>query len=570
MIGEDNMKNVVIRITAAALSLAVICAGSGSVTYGSKKNSPSLSIPKTLNVTKSSTKKLQIKTAGIKKIVSATWKSSKKSVVKITKSSRKYAVIKAVKTGTSKISATVRYKAKASSKTLVKKLKCTVYVGNKNTAAPSSVPTAAPSAVPTNAPTSAPTQAPKPTRTPGPENLLGALSGYVKNVGSCIAYTSWWGTSSALDDADTKAYIKENLNSITAENEMKPESILGRQANKITTSQARQQGIYIPDNYTETYVPQLNYGNIDTLMKFAADNGIKMRYHGLLWHEQTSNWFFRENYSENGKYVTPETMNARLEYYIKNVMMHVYSSQYGNTVYCWDVVNEFFHMTECIDRITNEKGDKPETVKCYYHVYGSEIFEDPSTPETSKVVDNPRYVKLAFKWAHEVLKQYNLTEKVELVYNDYDTNFEDVRKSILAVTSYINSKDDINPDGEKLVTTIGMQTHDNLEKYTVESHKKSMDAFKATGLNLQVTEMDLALKGHTVDEQLKYWEDYINLIIDEAKSGANFTGLTWWGLTDSNSWLGESQSPLLCGKSVKDKKPAYFKIIKTAYSATID
>lgn len=558
------MRNGVKKFTATLLSTALLLTGVNvTSSYGKAAKKPSIKLSKSAVLTKGQTKKLNLKTSGIKKTVSVKWKSSKKSVAKITKSSRKNAVIKAVKAGKAKISATVRYKEKASSKTAVKKLSCAVTV--KSDGNPITSQTAAP---PTPSQTAVPTPTPKPTRTPGPQNLFAALSDYMKNVGSCISYNSWG--NSALDDPDIKAYVKENFNSITAENEMKPESILGRWTNKITTAQARQQGVYIPDSYTENYVPLLDFSSIDTLMKFASENGLRIRYHGLLWHEQTPNWFFRTNYSDSGKFVTPEIMDARLEYYIKNVMNHVYSSQYANTVYCWDVVNEFYHMTECIYRIENGQKDKSDDVKCYYNVYGQEIFEDPSSPETSKVVDNPRYVKLAFKWAHEVLEQFGLVGKVELVYNDYDTDFADVRASVLAVTKYINTKDALNPNGDKLVTTIGMQTHDVLGVHFVADHKASMDAFKATGLNLQVTEMDLRLNNYTVDDQLKYWEDFIRLVIDEAKSGANFTGFTWWGLCDSKSWFGVAQSPLLCGNSVKDKKPAYYKVIETAYSVTID
>ena len=544
------MRNGVKKFTATLLSTALLLTGVNvTSSYGKAAKKPSIKLSKSAVLTKGQTKKLNLKTSGIKKTVSVKWKSSKKSVAKITKSSRKNAVIKAVKAGKAKISATVRYKEKASSKTAVKKLSCAVTV--KSDGNPITSQTAAP---PTPSQTAVPTPTLNPTRTPGPQNLFAALSDYMKNVGSCISYNSWG--NSALDDPDIKAYVKENFNSITAENEMKPESILGRWTNKITTAQARQQGVYIPDSYTENYVPLLDFSSIDTLMKFASENGLRIRYHGLLWHEQTPNWFFRTNYSDSGKFVTPEIMDARLEYYIKNVMNHVYSSQYANTVYCWDVVNEFYHMTECIYRIENGQKDKSDDVKCYYNVYGQEIFEDPSSPETSKVVDNPRYVKLAFKWAHEVLEQFGLVGKVELVYNDYDTDFADVRASVLAVTKYINTKDALNPNGDKLVTTIGMQTHDVLGVHFVADHKASMDAFKATGLNLQVTEMDLRLNNYTVDDQLKYWEDFIRLVIDEAKSGANFTGFTWWGLCDSKSWFGVAQSPLLCGNSVKDKKPA--------------
>ena len=84
-------------------------------------------------------------------------------------------------------------------------------------------------------------------------------------------------------------------------------------------------------------------------------------------------------------------------------------------------------------------------------------------------------------------------------------------------------------------------------------------------MNFQVTEMDLNRNGRSDAEQLQYWSDFIALIIKEAKKGANITGFTWWGLYDSKSWLGTNGSPLLCGTSVKDKKPAYYKVISTAY-----
>lgn len=59
-----------------------------------------------------------------------------------------------------------------------------------------------------------------------------------------------------------------------------------------------------------------------------------------------------------------------------------------------------------------------------------------------------------------------------------------------------------------------------------------------------------------------------NLVIKEAKLGANITGFTWWGLCDKNSWLKDRDTdatPLLCVESINEKKPAYYKVISTAY-----
>lgn len=584
MMSTKKSKKLLTLLLAASLLFPMV--SDTAVTAAAKK--PKLSLTKITALNTGKTRKLQVKNNGVKKIVKVTWRSSSKSNVTVSKNSGKSITVKAVKAGKSTITATVKYKIKVKSKTLSKKLKCTVTVVDNAANPAQSVtnvtnkpsitpPTVQPTAVPT---TGRPTISPlppadvlatnDPSVTPGPANLLSALSKYVKNVGTCISYgNSWGGNTSDVADANTTKFIKENYNSLTAENQMKPESILGFSAKTIKTSEASGKGYYVPADYKETTVPTFDYSKIDTLMKYAHDNGIRIRYHGLLWHEQTSNWFFRENYDASKPYVTPEVMDARIEYYIKNVMDHVYTSQYKDTVYCWDVVNEFYHMTECIYRIKNGKKDKTDNVKCYYEVYGKDIFEDPSNPEESHVKTNPAYVKKAFKWAYEELVKYNLTDSVELVYNDYDTNYEDVRASILAVTKFINQKDDLNPNGDKFVTTIGMQTHDKLsEKYSYASHKASMTAFRESGLNLQITEMDLALnsaEGHTKDEQLEYWSDFISLVILECRMGANFTGITWWGMTDSASWLGNGESPLLCGTSITDKKEAYFTVINTGY-----
>ena len=547
------------------LLVCLIATSGGEYTIAKAKKAPKLSASKTVKLKAGASKKISVKKNGVKKLVKVTWKSSKKSCVAINKTKGTSVKIKGKSSGKATVTATVKYKSGKSSKTSSKKLKCKVTVSNDSE---EQTPTPAPTA---NAPTDEPNETQSPGRTPGPTNLLSALSCFVENVGTCISYGGgWggWGGSSAVADSATTAYIKENFNSLTAENEMKPCNVLGYQPTILTIEEAKNQGYIIPDSYTEAYVPQINYSNIDKLLKYAYDNGIRVRYHGLLWHEQSSNWFFRKNFDSSASYVTPEIMDARNEFFITNVMSHVYSGQYKDVVYCWDVINEYFHMTECISRIrteANPDGDKNEDVKCYYEVYGDKIFEDASDPINSPVKSNPEYIKKAFKTAHDILKSYGLENKVELVYNDYDTNMNDVRRFTIEVANYINSKDELNPDGEKLLTTIGMQAHDKLGKHSISGHVSTIDAIKQAGYNIQFTEFDLALNGRSEAEQLQYLEDLITVIALESQDGAHFTCFSWWGMTDSSSWLGANESPLLCGTSVNDKKPAYYTVINTAY-----
>ena len=78
---------------------------------------------------------------------------------------------------------------------------------------------------------------------------------------------------------------------------MKPDSLLGGYANKISVSQAKSMGYYIPDNYKESTVPKINFDTVDKVMKICYENGIGMRAHTLVWHSQTPQWFFKNEYS---------------------------------------------------------------------------------------------------------------------------------------------------------------------------------------------------------------------------------------------------------------------------------
>ena len=560
------------KVCSILLATSVLVTSVNISTYAAGKKAPKLNVGKKITMTTNETKSLKVKKSGVKKILKVKWKSSDITVISVKKAKKLSAKVTSLREGTSVVTATVKYKK--AKKTLSKKLKCKVTVTDAQiipnaTTEPSATSSAMPSQSPDVIITPEPIPAtPAPTR--GADTLLDSLKHFVQNVGTCVAYGGW---NSQIDDANNTAFIKQNYNSLTAENEMKPNSILGWQANLISVSQARNQGYIIPDGYTEANVPQLNYGNIDRLCQYAKQNGIRVRYHGLLWHEQTSNWFFRRDYNGYSGYVTPEMMDLRNEYYIKNVMNYVYSKGYKDVVYAWDVVNEYSHMPECIFRIGKDKNDD---VKCYYEVYKGKIFKDPSNPSTTTMLTNPEHVKKAFKAAYEILEKYDLTDSVELVYNDYDTNIKEVRDTAIAVCNYVNSTDSLNPDGKKYVTTIGMQGHDKIgtyedylnvkRVYTVSDHVDTLRAIKEADLNMQYTELDLGLNKQNVNEQIKYWEDLIGAVIVEAQNGARITGLTWWGMTDAASWRGTEESPLLCGNSVNDKKPAYYAIINKAYS----
>ena len=125
-----------------------------------------------------------------------------------------------------------------------------------------------------------------------------------------------------------KDVILKNFNSITCENEMKPDFMLSH-------SESRK-------NLEKTYTnPVVHFSSPQLAVKYATQNNIKMRLHTLVWHAQTPKWFFTEDYTNEGKLVSRDVMLLRMESYIKQVLTY-YKENYPGLIYAIDVVNEAF------------------------------------------------------------------------------------------------------------------------------------------------------------------------------------------------------------------------------------
>ena len=89
------------------------------------------------------------------------------------------------------------------------------------------------------------------------------------------------------------------------------------------------------------------FSTVDRCLNICKNNGLKMRGHVLVWHTQTPEWFFYEDWGSTGsnELVSIDEMNARLEWYIKTVLNHIKDWEDTNNngeriVTTWDVVNE--------------------------------------------------------------------------------------------------------------------------------------------------------------------------------------------------------------------------------------
>ena len=106
-----------------------------------------------------------------------------------------------------------------------------------------------------------------------------------------------------VSNAEQQALILREFNSITAENDMKPEP-------------------------TEPREGQFNWEGADRIANFCRTNGVKLRGHCLMWHSQIGRWMLGDN-------PTKEVFYERMKKHIQAIV-----TRYKDVVYCWDVVNE--------------------------------------------------------------------------------------------------------------------------------------------------------------------------------------------------------------------------------------
>lgn len=344
------------------------------------------------------------------------------------------------------------------------------------------------------------------------QTLLNTYATKYGRVGAAVSL-------SQLQNSSTLNIIKQRYNSITLENEMKPDALLGYSPNLISVSTAQSLGYYIPSNYTEAYVPRINFSTLDQVLQICYNNGLGMRAHTLVWHAQTPSWFFRTNYSSSGGFVSQQVMTARLEFYIKTVMNHVYLSPYGSVVYAWDVVNEYLHSP-------SDSG--------WVRIFGN-------------VSTRAQFVRDAFRFAHETLSYFGLRNTVKLFYNDYNEYM--IPNDIIALINFINS-------GTKYCDGVGGQSHISTSFPSASYYKSAYQAFMNAGLEIQITELDAGAPSESA--QASYVYDIMKAINELKKAGANITSITWWGLSDDVSW--RDDNPLLFS-NLYTPKASYYRTI---------
>lgn len=308
--------------------------------------------------------------------------------------------------------------------------------------------------------------------------------------------------------------VEKHFNeSITFGNELKPDYVLDQAASQASG-----------DNTN----PQVNFAQADALLKYCGENKIPVRGHTLVWHSQTPDWFFKENFSDDGDWVDKDTMLKRMENYIKNVMEGL-ATQYPDVdFYAWDVVNEAW-----LDDGTPRKA-------------GSSKSEDSNSSAWVRIFGDNSFIEYAFQYARKYAPK-----NCKLYYNDFNEYMPGKTTAIYNMAMELKEKG--------LIDGIGMQSHLDVGFPTASTYRKAIDKFASTGLDIQVTELDITTSDTSeagLEKQAQMYSDIFDIYTDYADS---ISAVVIWGVTDDQSWRA-TRVPLLFDENFQ-AKPAYYSIV---------
>ena len=341
-------------------------------------------------------------------------------------------------------------------------------------------------------------------------------------------------TAAELEDEKVWEIITTHFNALTIGNELKPDAMVGYSVSKCPgTEEAELNGETI-------VVPKLDYSRAEKMLdkiydwnQENPDNQIMVRGHVLVWHSQTPEWFFHVDYDKNKDYVDVDTMNKRLEWYIRTMLTHFTGedSKYKGMFYGWDVVNEAISDGTGSYRTDNEKPeeslseDRHGSNSSWWHIYQSN-----------------EYIINAFLYANKYAPA-----DLELYYNDYNECDGKKQRGIVELLKALKEREGEPGTGTR-ITAMGMQGHYNMESPDMGKLEYAVSSYAQVVGNVQITEFDLkARDSYDGSEEAKaeeykkqasrYRVLYLVLKNQNKTEGVNITGITFWGTVDHYSWL---------------------------------
>lgn len=284
------------------------------------------------------------------------------------------------------------------------------------------------------------------------------------------------------------------------------------------------------------------FAEADAIVSFAEQHQLPVIGHTLAWHQATPEWFFLEG----DQPVSRERLLARLRAHIQATV-----GRYRGRIKGWDVVNE---------------GISDKTAEYLRPNRWQQLIGDD-------------YIAHAFAFAREA------DPEAELYFNDYGNEYPHKREKTVRLIKDLQARG-LRVDG------IGMQLHLQLDRIPFEEIERSLVAFRALGVKVMITELDLDLVERSVwgadtahreeptDKNLG-WKDappeflqrqaeqYARLFALLKKHADVVDRVTFWNLHDGKSWLnnwpvkGRINHPLLFDRALQPK-PAYHAVLEVA------
>ena len=297
--------------------------------------------------------------------------------------------------------------------------------------------------------------------------------------------------------------ILENFNSITAENDFKPGSVQPREG-------------------------EWDFRKADAIADFCRRNGIKLRGHCLVWHNQVGRWMFEDKDADGNTIpASKELLYERMKTHITTVMQ-----RYSDIVYCWDVVNE---------ALSDRDAEYMRTRSSWAQIAGGDEF-----------------IRKAFEFAREA------DPDAVLFYNDYNAVFPGKRDKIYNMVKEMKEAG-VPIDG------IGMQGHLSIYEPSLEDIETAIVKYSEIVDHIQITELDIRINKEsggsldmnrdgeelTPERQQMFNDKYAGLFEVLRRHADVIDVVTFWNVSDRDTWLGTSNYPLLFDKD-QNPKDAYY------------
>ena len=347
---------------------------------------------------------------------------------------------------------------------------------------------------------------------------MGANTGFAQSgeTGLKDAYKDYFSIGVAVNmrnisNPEQIAIIKKDFNSITAENDMKPQP-------------------------TEPAYGQFNWENADKIANFCRSNGIKLRGHCLMWHAQIGEWMYKD---EKGDLVSKEKLFQNMKHHITAIV-----ERYKDVICAWEVVSE------AISDGGWQGGRRG-------------MGEHPSPYRNSPLyqIAGDEFIKKAFIYAREA------DPNVLLFYNDYNAADPGKRDRIYNMVKSMK-EEGVPIDG------IGMQGHYNVYGPSMEDVDAALTKYSTIVKHIHITELDIRANqemggqlnfsrdGGNISQVVKTLQEdqYARLFKVLRKHKDVVDNVTFWNLSDRDSWLGARNYPLPYDENYKAKR--VYSIIK--------